>query len=302
MDSDALADLIKQAQQGDVVAYRSIYRHFAPRIFGSALISVEKPPMSKRLTKVAFLRIWESLADVGVKLDTWIMSMVHDSFLEQFRGRGALRSKSISDEQIASVLDSVFTASPETELAFPSPVLWREIQAHIETEDIAPIHRQKPKHGLRLWHVGALLMLLIAARAGYMILVEPTLLGVPNQVNTPTGNVLPKPGGPAESVALTVEDVTQEPEVLSAGINPQVLELQSQYSELKTELLANTEISGDEYDEDIQTIMADDMDIVEKSISEIVGAMGDDPENEVLEEMLVSSCKKQIKLLKSFYC
>ena len=51
---------------------------------------------------------------------------------------------------------------------------------------------------------------------------------------------------------------------------------------------------------EVKKSIEEDMDLVEKSISEIVGALGDEPENEVLVKMLVSTYRRQMKLMKTF--
>lgn len=250
---------------------------------------IDKTSVAERLTKIVFIRVWETLAEADAETDfqDWMIDSAQDAIWDHFHGKrtSTPRSKKISVAEIERVVTESF--SDQNDASEPNPALWREIQAHIETEDIAPVDRKKPARIFRFRYAAMLVMILVIGRIAYMTAESqlPLMDSPP-----PTDARIP---GPITDASAPMDEALPQ-------LAPEVLQLQNQYTELKSELVATVDIDEDEHDTDIQTDIEGDLDLVEKSISEIVGALGDDPENEVLEEMLVTTYKKQIKLVKKF--
>jgi hypothetical protein len=160
----------------------------------------------------------------------------------------------------------------------PNRKLWSEIQTHIETEGIAPNDREEePRKSGFLYVVGALAMLLII------------------------GIAVTSLNRPPESVEPESESPTSVPDgAVASGQNERLVRLQDEYDQLKSELDGIVVVEDCDENAEVKKSVEQDMGIIEKSISEIIAVVGDEPENEVLEKMLVSTYKRQLKLMKIF--
>jgi RNA polymerase sigma factor (sigma-70 family) len=282
-------ELTVQAQQGDVPSFKQLCRGHLDSVYSLCYKITEEADSAANLTTSIFIRIWEDLAEVDGESDfgTWQARTAQNIIADHVRQKKIPRARfqRFSTAEIeALTLETFSVTDPSEKLVLPTQPnrsLWPEIQGHIETENIAPNDRGKDEGGIKWWHIAAAVLFLFVG--GISLLVITALSDVTEPADSPL-NIEP-PVAQAEAVP--------DP-------NDKFSQLESEYRQLKAEVLGSVDIDEGDHDTDIQGSMEENLGVVETTISEIVGAMGDDPENQMLQKMLVATYKKQIKLLQKF--
>ncbi|MFP6582748.1 MAG: hypothetical protein VCD00_09350 [Candidatus Hydrogenedentota bacterium] len=169
-ESRSLSALVAKAQQGDVASFKELYQLHVGPVCSAANALTEKTSVAERLTKLIFIRVWETLAEVDAEADfrIWMIESMQDAIWDQFHAKktSTPRSKKISSTEIERVVTESF--SNQDDPIEPNPALWRAIQAHIETEDIAPVDRKKPERIFRFRYAALLVVILVIGQIAYM--------------------------------------------------------------------------------------------------------------------------------------
>jgi len=302
---------IEKAQQGDVVSFKELYKLHIDSVYSLSYHVMEDVEYAEDLTKRIFIRAWETLAkfEPDSNGSQWLAAVAHPIIWERVRTKNVPHTfiKDPTKNEIEKISMDTFSDKDPTKKqvqpARPSRSFWAEIQGYIETENIAPNDRGKEKRSfsfLRL-AIGALALLI----GGFgVVVITITLLSM-EPAEVPAQNLTTPPATdntPVETVPLVAQQgIAPAPAAnTSLTVDEKFSKLQKEYNQLKTEVLGSVEIDEGDHDTDIQGAMENDLGLVEKTISEIVGAMGDDPENAMLEKMLVATYQKQINLLQKF--
>lgn len=251
---------------------------------------MEDAEYAEDLAKRIFARVWETLAEVkrDTNFNEWLAQTAHSVIREQIRRKNLPHtfSKKLKPQDIELICIEVFSEDDSSEkrvqAAKPKRNFWVEIQGQIETESIAPNDRDLDPGGIKFRHIAVVAFALVVGGVAFLLITAPA----------------PEPELPAET--STAIEIPQTPEETPPVTDERYSQLQNEYNVLKAEVLGSVDIDAGDHDTDIQGSMEENLGVVEKTISDIVGAMGDDPENEMLEKMLVATYKKQIKLLQKF--
>ena len=275
-----LAANVKKAQQGDVDAFREIYDAYLGSVYTLCQGASVHQTTAEDLTKKIFARAWDKLAEVDDEkhFDTWLAGQAEFVITRERPRREFVKSDHAKPDK-AQLHTLALQAFSDGDHVAPARSLWADVLGNIETENISPLERQKHTQSRRKRRA---IMFAVACIALLFI-------------------YFPRNGNPDSSNSLGAPDSTTPAELTptaQAAPTDRIQSLQQEYGFVKDELMGTLDLDADAEDTSIQDSMEENLGIVEKTIGEIMTALGDDPENEMLEQMLVSTYEKQIKLLR----
>ena len=280
-----IRNLLADARSGDVRAFRELYRIFFEKIYFLFYFLTNDSTDSESYTKEVFIVAWKSIDDIGLDSDfeSGLLHVVESIVFDT--SDNVQRSNSLSDRVSRSELKQLYSNDELLEekgerLAVPGRSLWPEIQAMIETFEAtkAETGTSKRKIGVIIGTVFGGLFLVVLSFAWFVVSSGDDVIPVVE-----------------ESVPLESTQITEAP-VEDLGENDELTQLQADYEVVKSELSEYR----DSIESDEKHIVEDDLDLVERSITEIVSALGDDPGNTMLERMLIKTYNKHLGLMKEF--
>jgi len=276
--------LLGRARNGDVSAFKSLSKPHIPFLYSLSYRICERANIAEYLTAAIVVRTWESLAELDAESD--MEGFLH-SRAEQVL-RSELRRKNIPGKKVSDFPSSVLRECmaeliSSQNLVEPKRSLWPDILGAIETENVAPNDRKKQWETSRKWK----LRLLAAAAVAVLIFILPG-------DNTPPAPDAAIPGENDEGVDV---DVSQASTGKSFELPEHIRTLQQEYGKAKTDMVGGFVLDEDSDESIAQQSMVEDLGVVETAINEIITALVNEPENEMLEQMLVTTYVKQMKLL-----
>ena len=108
-------ELVTRAQDGDVVAFESLYRTHEARVYAVCLRMVGDPTRAEDLTQEAFVRAWEKLRSFRRKsaFSTWLHRLTVNIVLGEIRSRGRRKDEGVATEELHALPDPRPPRQPE---------------------------------------------------------------------------------------------------------------------------------------------------------------------------------------------
>lgn len=311
--------MMERVRNGDLLAFRELFSSYIDSIHLVLCDVIPRKEIIHSLERQIFTDLWDHRVDLieGRRLRYWLRDQIgHTVHKHYIRGiRVSKKRKREIEDKLSSMLIAAFDEErkyDDREISLPlRKSLWTEVQAYIETQTDRP-ESWNPT-GILMW-MGAMLLLTVGfLYAVFNINIDLSNQGQPLSLDATPASDGASPMAPLESNEVTEADVTASTEldnVEEGGTtadqspravierNPELRLLQDQYKVLKTEFSETIDIDESVHNADFQETMEGELDLVEQSITELVGLLEENPENEFVEDMLIKTYKKQVKLLK----
>ena len=305
-DPEQIRALMERVRNRDVAAFRELFGAQVDNIHLALCKTLTRQELVHPLERQIFIDMWDRRIELieGIDLDLWTQRRTLASIKQHYlRGRRMsvrqrLRFTQNLEETLRSAMDGQLApdeCAVELELRRS---LWTEIQAYIETqpEGAEPWNFK----GVALWMAMMALLFVGFIYASFNFSFDLT---PPDPSQTaPESQAVPVSG--EAPIAAIHREVPASAQVAAPDSNGQdvndseLLLLQQEYAALKDEIIQNIDVDESVHDSELQETVEEELDLIEQSISEMVGLLGDDPENQFLEDMLIKTYQKQVKLLK----
>ena len=107
--------LVRQAQQGDLVAFERLYRDNERKVFGLCFRLSSDPALAEELTQEVFVRAWRKLSSFrgDSAFSSWLYPLTVNVALSERRSRKRRDARIVATEDPASLERAPRTPAPE---------------------------------------------------------------------------------------------------------------------------------------------------------------------------------------------
>jgi RNA polymerase sigma-70 factor, ECF subfamily len=107
--------LVRQAQQGDLVAFERLYRDNERKVFGLCFRLSSDPALAEELTQEVFVRAWRKLSSFRGEsaFSSWLYPLTVNVALSERRSRRRRDARIVATEDPASLERAPRTPAPE---------------------------------------------------------------------------------------------------------------------------------------------------------------------------------------------
>jgi RNA polymerase sigma-70 factor (ECF subfamily) len=107
--------LVRQAQQGDLVAFERLYRDNERKVFGLCFRLSSDPALAEELTQEVFVRAWRKLSSFRGEsaFSSWLYPLTVNVALSERRSRKRRDARIVATEDPASLERAPRTPAPE---------------------------------------------------------------------------------------------------------------------------------------------------------------------------------------------
>jgi RNA polymerase sigma-70 factor (ECF subfamily) len=111
-------ELVRAAQNGDLVAFEQLYRDNVARVYALCLRMAGEPTLAEELTQDVFVRAWQKLSTFRGEsaLSTWLHPLTVNVALSERRSRRRRAARITTTDDLASFDKPGRPAAPETGL------------------------------------------------------------------------------------------------------------------------------------------------------------------------------------------
>ena len=108
--------LVRQAQQGDLVAFERLYRDNERKVFGLCFRLSSDPALAEELTQEVFVRAWRKLSSFRGEsaFSSWLYPLTVNVALSERRSRKRRDARIVATEDPASLERAPRTPAPES--------------------------------------------------------------------------------------------------------------------------------------------------------------------------------------------
>lgn len=122
---DTERGMVAGLKAGDMAAFDSLYRRYAPRLFGFALHLVKSRSDAEEIVQEVFLKVWKAHADIDLQASfgSYLFTITYNTVVSILRKRS-------SEKKYLEYVQSI--QLPEAGETISADLEWQELQARLQ--------------------------------------------------------------------------------------------------------------------------------------------------------------------------